>query len=96
MEIRFGLFTVKVTASRNQVALWSEWMDRPRSTSGAEQTFIAQMPAHMAVFDCEMRYMASLASRIMNCSKDAAALARYSYPRADGGGTDARGGLFAG
>jgi hypothetical protein len=33
-------------------------MDRPRSTSGAEQTFIAQMPAHMAVFDCEMRYMA--------------------------------------
>jgi PAS domain S-box-containing protein len=33
-------------------------MDRPPSTSGAEQTFIAQMPAHMAVFDCEMRYVA--------------------------------------
>jgi hypothetical protein len=32
-------------------------MDRP-SPSGAEQTFIEQMPAHIAVFDCEMRYVA--------------------------------------
>jgi PAS domain S-box-containing protein len=33
-------------------------MDRPPLTSGVEQTFIEQMPTHMAVFDCEMRYVA--------------------------------------
>jgi hypothetical protein len=33
-------------------------MDRSPSTSSAEQTFIEQMPAHIAVFDCEMRYVA--------------------------------------
>jgi PAS fold len=33
-------------------------MDRPASTSGAEQTFIEQMPALVAVFDCQMRYVA--------------------------------------
>jgi PAS domain S-box-containing protein len=33
-------------------------MDGPPLTSGVEQTFIEQMPAHMAVFDRQMRYVA--------------------------------------
>jgi PAS domain S-box-containing protein len=33
-------------------------MGGPPSGSGAEQTFIEQVPAHIAVFDCEMRYLA--------------------------------------
>jgi PAS domain S-box-containing protein len=33
-------------------------MDRPPSANGADQTFIEQLPAHIAVFDCEMRYVA--------------------------------------
>jgi hypothetical protein len=36
----------------------SERMDRPPSISGIEQALIAQLPAHIAVFDCEMRYVA--------------------------------------
>lgn len=33
-------------------------MDRPPSANRAEQTFIEQLPAHIAVFDCGMRYVA--------------------------------------
>jgi len=33
-------------------------MHRPPSISGTEQSIIEQLPAHIAVFDCEMRYVA--------------------------------------
>jgi PAS domain S-box-containing protein len=33
-------------------------MGRPPPTSGTEQTLIEQVPAHIAAFDCEMRYVA--------------------------------------
>jgi hypothetical protein len=52
------LSIVKANRIAQLGCLWSERMDRPPSTSGAEQTFIEQMPAHIAVFDCEMRYVA--------------------------------------